>query len=232
MNNPLKWRLYYRDGQTVSCADSTWEAAPRTDIVAVVWKYDNGPAQTDLGTPYYLNAGDWIARCWDPTLYLRGMNVKFGRWARNALFQQAWQQCVAYVSGKEIAPDDPSLQGSTVCMTRAAVQGDEPFSWRLWYDNGKILTGSDMDAWEVAHTDGVLAASYRIMMNGVVVSFGKRRFTYFYWRGAELINTDDLHEVVRDYPAFKFGEPHFTGKSYQIQAEAIAAALADKLEDL
>jgi hypothetical protein len=227
----LRWRIYTRLNTTIHSGQSTWEQAVATDIVAIVWQFNDGPVRVELGTPYYLHAGDWIARIWDPTLYLRQFGVKFGRWAKNEEFDEAWRHCLEVVGAKPVPTDHASLAGSTVCATRE--QTTEPvFGWGIWYDNHQRLLGTDLTTWNQAPTDGVLAVCYHHVLNSVVLAFGLRRYTFFYWRYGELLNTDDLDEVLKDFPQFKRGCPSFMGKSYLDQGLAIAAALSDTLEDV
>lgn len=232
MSEGLKWRIYYRTGETTQSGHATWAQAIREGLVAVAWQRGSGPVEVELGTPYYLHCQDWIARVWDPTLYLRQYGVRFGRWARHDLFQQAWQKALEEMGGKPIALDHPSMVSSTVSDSRSAAKADPKFKWTLWYDNGQQYSGESLAPWRDTPTDGVLAACYQHVMNGVLFRIALRRYTYFYWRNGELINTDDLGDVLVDFPMFKVGCPAFEGKSYLHQAEAIADALKDDLKDV
>lgn len=230
----LHWRIYYNDGRTVNSKQTTWNLAHSKNIVAVVWKFGEGPVQVEVGTPYYLNMGDWICRVWDPGLYLRNLGVKFGRWTTNAQFQKAWRECLEAVTGAPVATDAPSLHGGCVCATHAASENEEqvPFYWIMYYDNGEVHCGSDLKSWQSAPTDGVLAVYHHHIVNKVRVAFGTRRFTHYYWKGPDLINHDFVEECLPDFPQFKYGCPAFTAKSYTEQARAIADAMNDKLDDL
>lgn len=229
----LRWRIYYRDGSTRSSAQSTWEAAPHQHLVAVVWAYGAQPAQVEVGTPYYLNMGDWICRVWDPTLYLRKLGVKMGRWTTNQQFQAAWQTCLTRVMGKPCEADNQALAGGVVCSTRAAESNAPAFEWVLYYDDGSCVTGTDQAGWRAAPSDGVLAVYFHYVLNGILLAFGRRRFTFYYWKASgELENVDFLDECLPDFPQIKYGCPSFTAKSYTEQARAIAAAMADTLHDL
>ena len=120
----LQWRIYYNDGRTVNSKQMTWNLAHSKNIVAVVWRYGEGLVQVEVGTPYYLNMGDWICRVWDPGLYLRKFGVKFGRWTTNEQFQEAWRKCLEVVTGKPGAADAQSLHGGCVCATSEATDDD------------------------------------------------------------------------------------------------------------
>lgn len=232
MTEGLKWRIYYRTGETTQSGHATWAQAIREGIVAVAWQHGRQPVQVELGTPYYLHLDDWIARVWDPTLYLRKMGVKFGRWARQDLFQAAWAAAISEINGQEVVPDEVAIKSGVVSHARPAKKTDPRFQWALWYDNGQKVSGESFEAWDAAPTDGVLAASYYHVLNEIIFAVALRRYTFFTWRGSELINSDDLAAVVREFPAFKVGCPSFEGKSYLHQAEAIADALNDDLHDV
>lgn len=231
----LHWRLYYRDGRTVSSKESTWEAAPATDVVAVVHALDNEPPDCELGTPYYWHHGDWIARVWDPTLYLRQTGqVKFGRWASYALFDSAWRAALMSIARRgheQEALDERSLQSGGVFHSEAVNDRETGTSWSLYYDNGNFITDKAC-AWSEAPSDGILCATYACVYSGMKIKMAMRRYTYYLWRGHELINTDNLDEVLTLFPQCKQGQPSFTGASYRHQGEALAAALRDQLEDL
>lgn len=228
----LYWRIYYNDGRTVTSKQTTWNLAHSKNIVAVVWKFGDGPVQVEVGTPYYLNMGDWICRVWEPGLYLRKLGVKFGRWATNQQFQDAWRACLGHVMQSPITDQTPALSGGCVCATHEADEEDKPFQWLIYYDNGEIHGGCDLDSWQAAPTDGVLAVYHHHILNNVRVAFGTRRFTHYYWKGSDLINLDFIEECLPDFPQFKYGCPAFTAKSYTEQARAIADAMNDKLDDL
>lgn len=228
----LHWRIYYNDGRTVTSKQTAWVNAPKMDLVAVVWKFDDGPVQVEVGTPYYLNMGDWICRVWDPGLYLRNMGVKFGRWTTNQQFQEAWRKCLEAVTGKPVAADAQALHGGCVCATSEATEDDRLFQWLIYYDNGQVQGGDDLKGWQDAPTDGVLAVYHHHAISNVRVAFGTRRFTHYYWKGPDLINRDFVEECLPDFPQFKYGCPSFTAKSYTEQARAIADAMNDALADL
>jgi hypothetical protein len=229
----LRWRIYYRSGITVNSSQSTWEQAPSSDIVAVVWKHDGeSKPHVEIGTPYYIHAGDWIARVWDCTLYLRKYGVKFGRWARFDLFQDAWRRALTEMYGKDVAHDHTSTLSSMCGNLRPATAHDPKFSWHAWYDDGKVYSGLTLDAWQLLPTDGILSACYSHVLNDMIVSVALRRYTFYLFRNGELVNTDHLDDLLKDFPMFKTGCPAFTGQSYLAQAQAIADAMADTLEDV
>lgn len=232
---PLRWRIYYNDGVYLSSKDCTWEQAPSGKIVAVVHAQGDRPAECELGTPYYWHFGSWIARVWDVSLYLRQTGrVKFGRWAERKLFSDAWREAVITLH-PDVMPEkvltEDTLRGGVVFTNRAAKHGDSLNGWSLYYDDNTLCTSAQM-AWNEAPTDGVLCATYHCGYSGAIFSAAVRRYTYYLWRGHELINTDDLDEVLREFPQCKRGLTAFEGKSYLHQASALAAALADDLEDL
>lgn len=228
----LRWRIYYRDGRTIHSGQSSWELAPPRDLVAVAWRLNNDPPKVELGTPYYfLDGHPW--RCWDATLYLRKMGVvKFGRWTSDERFAQAWHQCLEASSRKPVAKDHGSVAGGMVCSTRPAEDDDPPFQFGLFYDDGQYIKGTHPDLWQQAPSDGVLCAYYWRRINDVIVSFAMRRYTFYMWTAGDLNNTDNLEQVLGEYPLFKFGTPAFTGVDYLSQAEAIAEALKDTLNDV
>ena len=232
---PWRWRIYYRDGTYVSSRDCTWEQAPSQHIVAVVHAKGDRAAECELGTPYYWKFTDWIARVGDPTLYLRQSGrVKFGRWAERSLFADAWREAVLTLNPgsdpeKVLTPE--TLQGGVVFTNRVAERGAPETGWRLYYDNQMLCRSEDM-TWENAPTDGVLCATYHCTYSGAIFSAALRRYTYYYWKGHQLINTDTLDDVLADFPQCKRGSTAFEGKSYLHQAEALSNALEDDLEDL
>lgn len=228
----LKWRIYYRDGTTSTSAQSAWEQARAHDLVAVVWKYGEGPVSVELGTPYYMHCGDWIARVWDCTLYLRKEGVKFGRWARFDIFQQAWRLALTEMYGKEVGLEHPSMLSSMCGNLKPSTAATPKFSWHVWYDNGKMYSGQSLSEWNLLPSDGILAACYSHVLSEMVTSCALRRYTLYYWRDGELVNTDHLDDVLKDFPMFKTGCPEFTGQSYLVQGQAIADAMKDTLEDL
>lgn len=231
--DPLKWRIYYRDGNTFSNAQGVWEHAPSRRLVGVAWRYGDGPVQAEVGTPYYAHMGDWICRVWDPSLYLRKLGVKVGRWTTNEQFERAWAVCVSEVLGKPCDAGGDLLRGGMICSTSEAVKDDPPFKWIAYYDNGRRAAGLTLDEWNEAPTDGVLAVYYHRIINGVRMAFGRRRLTYYYWKAnGDLENLDFTDEVLPDFPQFKHGETAFTARSYTEQGRAIKAALEDTLEDL
>ena len=229
----LRWRLYYRTAQMVGSHQKTWEEARRADVVAIVWQYGTGLVNRELGTPYYCHLDDWIARCWDPTLYLRQQgHVKFGRWAKGETFLACWSQCVAQATRRGVSVTAEALAGTVVNGTQVATADDPLFLWRAWYDDGKVYTGESITDWEQLPTDGVMCMYYHHVLNGIVVSMAVRRYTFYYWRNGELINTDDLDRCVQEYPVFKKGCPAFTGESYLDYGLAIQKAMTDTLEDV
>lgn len=232
-NATLHWRIYYSDGTHVGSHQTTWEQAPSKHIVAIVQALDNEPASVELGTRYYWHFGDWIARIWDPTLYLRQTGqVKFGRWAPHNLFTSAWQDALEKISHKvDLAKDEGASRAGVVSSTRTANPGEGGQGWMLWYDDMSYRT-SENTAWEKAPTDGVLCAVYWRVYSGIRFNFAIRRFTHYYWRDGELLNTDNLDEVLAMFPQLKHGQPSFEGQSYLHQGEAIAAAFRDTLEDV
>lgn len=228
----LHWRIYYSNGVMVGSHQSSWEAAPREHIVAVVQAINDEPAQVELGTPYYWHFGDWIARVWDPTLYLRQTGlVKFGRWAPHGLFADAWEQAVRSILpvGETITP--LMLESGVLSQRYTVGPSERGIGWAVWYDDKKFYT-HETAQWEKLPTDGVLAMAYHVVYSGIRLSFAMRRYTYWFWREHELINTDDLADVLAEFPQCKMGAPSFEGKSYRHQAEAIAAALRDDLADV
>ena len=232
---PMRWRIYYNDGVFVSSKDCEWEAAPQGNIVAIVHAKGNRPASCELGTPYYWKFNDWIARVWDPTLYMRQTGkVKFGRWAEREMFGSAWREAVLSLTpGCDPAKvlTDETLRSGVAFTNRVAEHGAPEVAWKLYYDNGSFIT-SEHASWDEAPTDGVLCATYQCLYSGALFSCALRRYTYYYWKGHQLLNSDDLHEVLKTFTQCKRGLTQFEGKSYLHQAEALAAALADDLEDL
>jgi len=228
----LHWRIYYRDGTMIDSRHSTWEAAPRTDLVAVVHAINEEAPSVELGTPYYWHHGDWIGRVQDVTLYLRQLGtVKFGRWASHRLFDAAWRRALTAINKKDATIDDASLQSGVVCCTQRVDNREVGVTWALYYDTGDLIDSS-MCGWDQAPSDGILVATYGVVYTGIKLLVAMRRHTFYYWRGHELVNTDDLDALLLDVPQCKIGCPSFTGNSYRHQAEAIAAACRDQLEDL
>lgn len=229
----LRWRIYYRTAQKIGSHQKTWEEAHKIDAVAVVWQYGDGEIHRELGTPYYVNLGDWIARCWDPTLYLRQLNqVKFGRWAKTETFMACWSLALGAVLRKDADPEHAAMAGTVVVNTHVAVAGDHPFQWKAWYDDGMVYTGYSMEDWAKLPTDGVMCVYYHHILNGILVCLAVRRYTYYYWKNGELINTDDIDLCVNEYSQFKKGCPAFTGQSYLDYGLAIQQAMTDTLEDV
>jgi len=228
----LRWRIYYRSGITADSAVYTWEQAPSHDIVAVVWASGNGKVSVELGTPYYMHCGDWIARVWDVTLYLRKYGVKFGRWARFDLFQQAWKEALIHMYGSEAGISTKTMLSSITGHMDAAKATDPKSEWRVWYDDGKVYTGHNLEGWNALPSDGILSVCYSYVLNDIRIAIAQRRYTYYFFRGMELVNTDHLDDLLKDFPMFKTGCPAFTGQSYLAQAQAIADAMNDKLEDV
>lgn len=229
----LHWRIHYRTGETVSSKDCTWEQARSHDIVAVVHALNDEPAACELGTPYYWHHGDWIARVWDPSLYLRQTGqVKFGRWASYAIFDSAWRTALDSIkTGSGTPYDERHLQSGVVFDTETVNDSEVGQSWSLYYDSCAIVTSKNC-SWAEAPSDGIMCATYSNVFSGLKIKAAMRRFTYYFWRGHELVNTDDLNAVLAHFPQCKQGQPSFTGASYRHQGEAIAAALRDQLEDL
>jgi hypothetical protein len=226
----LHWRIYYADGVYVSSNECPWEQAPSKHIVAVVHAINDEPATCELGTPYYWHHGDWIARVWDPTLYLRQTGlVKFGRWASFKLFNDAWRQALASLDSK--VASDQAMRSGMVFNSTAAKPGESGTTWALYYDDSSLVNSTQF-TWQEAPTDGVLCATYSCVYTGAKFSAAIRRYTYYYWQGHQLQNTDDLDEVLTHFPQCKQGQPSFTGKSYRHQGEALSAALKDDLGDL
>lgn len=229
----LRWRIFYRTAQKVGSHQKTWDEARRADAVAIVWQFNDGPINRELGTPYYVHLDDWIARCWDPTLYLRQQNkVKFGRWAKDSIFRQCWTQAIEQVTRKPVGTEHGALSGTAVVDTHVGDVKDQPFKWMAWYDNGQVYTGHSTNDWEELPTDGIMCVYYHHILNGILIAMAIRRYTYYYWKNGELINTDDLDVCVQEFPAFKKGCPEFTGASYLDYGLAIQEAMTDTLEDI
>ncbi len=234
-NAVLHWRIYYRTGEMVSSKETTWEQAHGKEVVAIVHALNDEPAACEFGTPYYWHHGDWIARTWDPTLYLRQTGqVKFGRWASYALFNEAWRCALLSIANKGNEAhilQDGSMQSGIVFNTEVVNGTEVGTTWSLYYDNNSMLT-SEKTQWEDAPSDGILTATYSCVYSGLKLKAAIRRYTYYVWRGHELINTDNLDEVLGLFPQCKQGQPTFTGASYRHQAEAISQAMKDQLEDV
>lgn len=232
----LHWRIYYADGRTIGSHQSTWEDAPRRNIVAIVVALNDEPAQAELGTPYYWHFGDWIARVWDATLYLRKIGaVKFGRWASHGDFERAWKEALRMVkrpdSSLDLTTSQDSLAAGAIHVAHPVGDKESGTGWAVFYDNGDLITNT-MKKWEDIPSDGVLCAVYAVVYSGIKHMYAVRRYTYYYWREHELVNTDDLDSVLERFPQVKWGQPSFAGKSYLHQAQAIAQALTDNLEDV
>lgn len=230
----LRWRIHYVNGQTVSSREATWQDAPSDQLVAVVWTRGDEPRRVELGTPYYINMGTWINRVWDATLYLRKLGtVKFGRWADPDVFHGAWQEALKQVvSDPKTMSDEGAAKGGIVAGTTVAKPGAHPLTWVLYYDDMSMVVGHDLASWHQAPSDGVMAGVYAHTLSGVTLSVAMRRHTLYFWEGGELVNTDDFDRVIAAHPQFKRGCPSFTGGDYLGQGEAIAAAIADTLEDV
>lgn len=230
----LHWRLYYADGRMLGSHQATWEEAPRTNIVAVVQAINDEPPEVQLGTPYYWHLGDWIARIWEPGLYLRQTGkVKFGRWTSHEIFQGAWKHALQTISGqgKDMSEDPTIMQSGSTCRSSSAQPNESGFGWCAWYDDKKLYT-SELAKWEDLPSDGLLCVVYGRVLSHIKTEYAIRRYTYYFWNDLELVNTDDLDEVLERFPACKWGQPSFAGKSYLNQGEAIAAAFRDTLEDV
>lgn len=230
----LQWRAHYINGQTISYIERTWENLPSGQIVAIVWRYNDGPVHVEVGTPYYIKLGTVIFRVWDPTLYLRKFGtVKFGRWTETDVFNDAWTAAVrSVVANDATLSDNGAMKGGIVAGTRVAVKDAPQSGWAVWYDNLTMVKGSTPEEWAEIPSDGVLAAMHAFTFNGITLGVAMRRYTFYYWNDRELANTDDLNVVIDAHPQFKRGIPEFKGGDYLGQAHAIKAALDDKLEDL
>ena len=228
----LHWRIYYSNGVMVNSNEASWEAAPNRHIVAVVQAINEEPASVELGTPYYWHFGDWIGRVWDPTLYLRQTAlVKFGRWASHGKFDAAWRHALLSIEPDGGLITNGMLESGVVSTRKTVGHKEQGVTWAVWYDDHKLYK-SDSCTWEQLPSDGVLAFAYSVVYSGIKLSFALRRYTYWFWREHELFNTDDLDEVLAHFPQCKYGATGFEGKSYRHQAEAIAAALKDDLQDV
>jgi hypothetical protein len=232
-NAVLHWRIYYADGTAISSAQTTWEQAPSRNIVAIVHALNDEPAACELGTPYYWRFDDFVVRVWDPTLYLRQTGlVKFGRWAPHKLFTGAWLEALQRITTPQKYQEllnGEGVQSGCVCTHETVNDLESGTTFALYYDDGTLWT-TQSGPWEKAPTDGVMCAIYGVVYSGIKNKYALRRYTYYYWRQHELRNTDDLDEVLDQFPQLKRGTPQFTGKSYRHQAEAIANALRDTLE--
>lgn len=230
----LRWRVYYNNGQTVSSQERKWEDILSGNIVAVVWQYGNEPKRVELGTPYYLKMGNMIIRVWDATLYLRRFGtVKFGRWAEREVFDSAWREAVgSVVADKALLSDEGAMKGGVVAGTTVAKEHAPPSGWIVWYDDMTMAKGTTLEEWRAIPADGIMAAVHAVTMNGITLSVAMRRYTFYFWRGGELINTDDFDAVIDAHPLFKRGTPSFVGGDYLGQGHAIKAALDDTLEDV
>jgi hypothetical protein len=228
----LHWRIWYVDGTCFSSKDGPWEAAKSDGVVAVVQALNDEPPDVQIGTPYYWKFDDWVCRVWDPTLYLRQTGlVKFGRWAPHKRFTAGWLAALRAICDSEEKYrqiiDTASIGSGGVCTTQTVGDRETGVGFALYYDDGTVVNGG---SWEQAPSDGVLCAVYSVVYSGIKLHWAMRRYTYYYWRGHELRNTDDLDEVLGQFPQCKRGQPAFTGKSYRHQAESITAAMHDTLE--
>lgn len=231
---PLRWRAYYTNGQTVSSQERAWESILSGHLVAVVWQYGDQPVKVELGTPYYLKLGNMIIRVWDATLYLRRFGtVKFGRWAEKEVFDGAWREAVrSVVANDSLLSDEGAMKGGVVAGTHVAAEDAVPSSWAIWYDDMTMVKGMTPEEWKAIPSDGVMAAVHACTMNGITLGVAMRRYTFYFWKDRELVNTDDFDSVIDAHPAFKRGCPSFVGGDYLGQGNAIKAALEDTLEDL
>jgi hypothetical protein len=222
--------------ETIGSHEKSWAEARQDNVIAVVHAINDETPAVEIGTPYYWHHEDWIARVWDVTLYLRQTGlVKFGRWASHELFRAAWVAAL-----RAIAPDHnkdqlltaDALQHGLVQCSRTIPTGQATAAgWQLYYDNGSMVQGST-DQWISAPSDGVLCATYFVPYSGIEMRFAMRRYTFYFWRGHELLNTDKLEEVLIHFPQCKIGVPSFQGSSYRHMGLAIAAAYADDLKDV
>jgi hypothetical protein len=232
-----RWRLYTADGVTTSSAQMRWEQAPAANLVAVVWQHpDMGKPEVELGAPYYYHGGTWIRRVWDHTLYLRQCGrVKFGRWTDAGLFNAAWCAAVHSILPKEQQMTNEEIlsnNGGVVCSTQDALVVTSVPQWWVYYDDRSLYT-ADQYTWAEIPADGVLAVCYRHVHDNLSMTIAKRRYTYFYWHGNELINTDDQDLILSHFPEIKRGRISFDGLvAVRPMADALQVAMADTLEDL
>ena len=234
----LYWRLYYVDGTMIGSHQSTWDAAKKDTVVAVVHAINDETPAVEIGTPYYWHHGDWIARTWDVTLYLRQTGqVKFGRWASHGLFRTAWIAALESIASESDAAQRQKMVEHHleygIVQVSATVLANTPLKpqFELYYDSGEMRSGGQAD-WASMPSDGILCAVYRVVYGGIMMSFAMRRHTFYYWLNSELVNTDNLEEMVLSFPQCKQGLPSFQGTSYRHMGLAIAAAYADTLEDV
>lgn len=235
----LRWRLYSYTAR-ISSAEKPWEDVTDKDIIAVVWQQpDMEKPSVELGSPYYIHLGDWIARCWDPHLYLRKCGtVKYGRWAQRSIFRSAWEAATMSLYPKNKLQDfdkikEGYLQGSHVVWTGDAADTDSVFpAWWVYYDNGTMYN-ADHHRWDEIPSDGIMAACYSTKRDGIIINMAKRRYSFYYWVGDELANTDDLGHVLAQHPMIKYGRTDFSGlKAVMPMAEIYKMALEDTLEDV
>ena len=232
-----RWRLYTQDGVTTSSAQKLWTAAPNAHVVAVVWQRpDMEKPEVELGAPYYFHGGTWIRRVWDHTIYLRQCGrAKFGRWADPVIFRDAWCEAVRSILPQGQRLDTQELMannGGVVCSTQDAQAVTRTPDWWVYYDDRSLYT-SDQYTWSEIPPDGVLAACYRHIHDGMAMTIAKRRYTYFYWHGQELINTDDQDVILLHFPEIKRGRMSFEGLvAVRPMADALQAAMQDTLEDV
>lgn len=231
-----KWRLYTYDG-TFQSNGGLWDSCPRTDLLAVVWQRpDMDKPEVELGSPYYVHAGDWIKRVWDPTLYFRKWGtVKFGRWDSPTTFDAAWRAALRSIvpPGIDTAAIEAERQSGHQCVHTSDAELTPPLpAWWVYYDDGKLFNAQH-HRWAEIPTDGVMAACYSRVVDGIRISMAKRRYTYFYWTGEELSNTDDWDHLLAQHPQVKKGRITFDGlKAAMPMAEVYVKALADTLEDV
>ena len=230
-----RWRLYSSAHVAVSSAQSSWADALKDNVLAVVWQHQDAKSPTvELGSPYYFHGGTWLARVWDPTLYLRQLGtVKFGRWTDDTTFKAAWRAAVTSVCAPNDIPNDLEENNGGKIIHSGAFDAVPPRpAWWLYYDNGSIYSANE-HTWAEIPSDGALAACYRVVVDEIALTIAKRRFTYYYWDGRELANTDDLDAVLAAHPQFKRGRVTFEGlKAVRPMADELAAALKDTLEDV
>jgi hypothetical protein len=232
----LRWRVYPYNAPPITSAMSTWQEVQRSQIVAVVWqRTDMTKPQPEVGTPYYYAEETFVARCWDPSLYLRKLGVKMGRWADPQIFNSAWYQALAHVSPPGTDADalfERAKQGGQIVSTEEAADSKREVGWRIWCDDLRIFSSAH-STWESLPADGVMCVAYTHLHDGLLLSMAKRRFTFYFWAGEVLCNTDSLSEVLAHFPQFKYGITSFDGlQAYLPMAELIRAALNDTLEDV
>lgn len=92
----MRWRIYYDDGPPVDSADCAAEAAPVDGVQAIVEWQPNGNIAVLWGADYYW----WTGDCWahgrlsslERWLRLIAPGVKFGRFARNTVYEQIMRE--------------------------------------------------------------------------------------------------------------------------------------------